>query len=95
MKRNLHAAALGAFLLVGGCASQSVDTSKLSYEAKTMLLQAEYDIKAADQKNVNTVAAYEELDAAEAAARTGDDASVVKHADAADAAALQAIKKGK
>ena len=79
-------------LFVAGCASQQIDTSKLDYEAKTALLQAQYDTDAADKKNVNTVAAHDELNAASDAAKTGDNAAVLKHAYAADAAALKAMK---
>lgn len=94
MRRKLPALSVGA-LLLAGCASQPVDTSKLNYEARTMLMQAQYDIQAADEKNVNTVAAHDQLDAAETAARNGDSDTVLKRAQAADVAALQAIKKGK
>ncbi len=94
MSFKLPALALGV-LAIAGCASQPVDTSKISYEARTMLLQAQYDVAAADKKNVNTVAAHDELDAADAAIKTGDSGLVLAHANAADAAALKAIKKGK
>ncbi len=93
---NVKLSALGlGVCLIAGCAHQQVDTSKLNYEAKSMLLQAQYDVEAADRKNVNTVAAHEQLDAAEAAAQGGDSATVIKDANAADKAALLAIKKGK
>ena len=94
MKCSLPALTLGA-VLVAACASHAVDTSKVSYETRSELIQAEYDNKAADQKNVNTVAAYDELHAAQSAAESGDNDTALKHAYAADAAALQAIKKAK
>lgn len=94
MNKDLAALAI-ASLFFAGCASQPVDTSKLNYEAKTYLMQAQYDTEAADRQNVNTVRAHDELSAAAAAANAGDNAATLMHAQAADAEALKAIKAGK
>lgn len=94
MRRMVIAAATAA-CVAAGCAEQPVDMSKVSYEARTYLTQAQYDTNAADRANLNTVKAHDELSAADAAAAAGDSGGALKDAIAADAAALAAIKKGK
>lgn len=86
--------ALLASLWLAGCATQP-DISHLSLDAQNALLQAQADVKQAKDKKADTDAASAELDKANDAARNGDNAAVIEHANVADKAALAAIKKAK
>lgn len=96
MKKISLALTLAGLLALAGCqgmyAKSEPAKPELSMEAQVALMQAEADVKQAEAKKVKTEAAARALEMARAAAARGDNAEVVKQAEAATNEALKAMK---
>ena len=97
MKKLLIALLVGGVFALLGCAGtmMSKKSAPVSLEAKTMLLQAESDLKMAEGKKGDTTAAKKSYQMAKDAAAKGDSAAAMKLAEQSSKESLVAIKKAK
>ena len=97
MKKLLIALLVGGVFALLGCEGtmMSNKSSPISLEAKTMLLQAESDLKMAEGKKANTADAKKSYTMAKDAAAKGDSSAAMKYAAQSSKESLVAIKKAK